>query len=314
METKVSIVVAAYNVEKFIERCLKSLVNQTIDDIEIIVVNDGSSDGTVSIIEEYNSNYTNIKLINQQNQGLSAARNTGIEYANSKYIAFIDGDDYVKETYVESMFKAIEQSNADLVICDFIKVWEDDEFNVIKTKNYNVNGRNLKNNIMKNFLTLHDEPFVVAWNKLYRTSIIKNNKIYFENRAFFEDVGFLPRYLWFSSKIISLNEGLYYYVQRPGSITKTYNPIIEQSSRNTIKIIREFLNGKIEDRYLAAFEVRILLYMINYSLENNKMVEDLYKRIRGSKSSIFYIPLKHKIAVFLISTGQYNKVYNLLRR
>lgn len=314
MNTKVSIVVAAYNVEKFIERCLKSLVNQSFNDIEIIVVNDGSSDGTVSIIEKYKSNHTNILLINQKNQGLSAARNTGIEYSNSKYIAFIDGDDYVKETYVERMFEAIEQSNSDLVICDFIKVWEDENFNITKTKHYNVNSRNLNKNIMKNFLTLHDEPFVVAWNKLFRTSIIKKNKIYFENRAFFEDVGFLPRYLWFASKVISLNESLYYYIQRPGSITKSYNTIIDQSSRNTIKLIREHFNGKIDDRYLSAFEVRILLYMINYSLENNKTAEDLYKRVRDLKSSIFYIPLKHKIAVFLISTGHYNKVYNLLRR
>ena len=257
MNPQISVVVAAYNVEKYIGRCIKSVMMQSFENLEILVVNDGSLDNTASIVKDLATKDDRIHLINQENGGLSAARNTGIKYAKANYIAFLDGDDYIHENMYEKLYDKIISTKADLVLCNFLKVWENDSFEIVKKEKSTFKKTNLDGDFLKKFLTKHDEPFVVAWNKLYKTSIIKDNIIYFENKAFFEDVGFVPRYLYFSRKIVSVDEELHYYVQRNGSITKSYNPIIEKSSENTIRIIKEFYNNTITDGCIEAFELRL---------------------------------------------------------
>ena len=122
---KISIIVPVYNVEKYIERCLKSLVNQTLQDIEIIIVNDGSQDKSEEIIEKYvKENHNKIKYYEKSNGGLSSARNYGIEYATGEYIAFLDSDDYVETNMYEEMYNLAKKENADMVECDYIWEWE----------------------------------------------------------------------------------------------------------------------------------------------------------------------------------------------
>ncbi|MED4023441.1 MULTISPECIES: glycosyltransferase family 2 protein [Priestia] len=314
MNPQISVVVAAYNVEKYINRCINSIMNQSFENLEILVVNDGSLDSTAAIVKDLVAKDNRIHLINQENGGLSAARNAGIKQAKAEYIAFLDGDDYIHESMYEKLYTKMISTKSDLVICNFSKVWEDNDFDVVKKERVNLKKENLEGAFVEKFLTKHDEPFVVAWNKLYKTSIIKDNEIYFENKAFFEDVGFLPRYLYFSHKVVNVDEELHYYVQRNGSITKSYNPIIEQSSKNTIRIIKEFYNNNITKDCINAFELRLLIYQINYCLNNKKSADMLYKRVIELKAYGSYLPMKHKLAIILIKMGLYSKVHQKLRR
>ena len=120
---KVSVIVPVYNVEKYIEKCANSLINQTLSDIEIIFVNDGSTDGSIQIIEQYENNFKEkVKCVSKDNGGLSSARNYGIPYATGEYIAFLDSDDYVELDMYETMYNKAKEDDFDMVECDFI--WE----------------------------------------------------------------------------------------------------------------------------------------------------------------------------------------------
>ena len=117
--SKVSIIVPVYNVEKYLKRCIDSLINQTLKDIEIIVVDDGSTDNSGQIIKKYQEKNSNIKYYKKENGGLSDARNYGMKYAQSEYIAFLDSDDFVDKTMYEKMYNKAIEDNADYVECDF---------------------------------------------------------------------------------------------------------------------------------------------------------------------------------------------------
>lgn len=309
MIPKVSVVVAAYNVEKYIERCLSSLRNQTLREIEFLIVNDGSTDNTKKICEAFEQVDSRFRIISQTNGGLSEARNTGIKYANANFIAFVDADDYVHETCYEKLYKTMKEENADVVICDFIKVWEDQRLNSLKSKRCYFNKSLLKGNTLTNFLIRHDESFVVAWNKLYKLEIVKHHNISFTNKAFFEDVGFMVQYLMFAKKISYLNEPLYNYVQRDGSITKSYNPIIEDSMKNTMDLVKSRFADEWNTQYIRTFHLRLLLYSFNYFLRNNVSKHSIKQEIMELKDCFKHIPLKHKMAFCLIKLGVYDLIY-----
>ncbi|MRG85072.1 glycosyltransferase family 2 protein [Salinibacillus xinjiangensis] len=309
MKAKVSVVVAAYNVELFLYRCLESLQKQTLQEIEVLIINDGSTDRTEEIAKLFEVSDNRFKVISQINGGLSAARNTGIKSASADYIAFLDGDDYVDQTMYEKLYRKMIGKSSDLSICGFHKVWETVDFEEVKRKSYHLSRSHLKGNIIENFLARHDEPFVVAWNKLYKKEIITKNNIYFENRAFFEDVGFIPRYLYYVEGISIIEENLLFYIQRAGSITSSYNPIIESSFSQTVALLKSFFKDREDNKeYLSAMELRLLIYWINYCLRNKKGVNDLIKQVISKRKSVRLLPLKHRVAVILMRLGLYEKI------
>lgn len=313
MVPKVSIVVAAYNVEKYIERCLNSLINQTLREIEIIVVNDGSTDDTQQICESFQGLDKRLVVISQDNRGLSEARNTGIRIAKASYIAFVDADDSMDRTMYKKLYEEMKYNNAELVICNFLKVWEDNNLKTIKSRDVLLNKSLLKGNILTKFLTRHDESLVVAWNKLYKLDVIKNNNIMFLNKAFFEDVGFMVRYLNNVKKICYVNEPLYRYSQRFGSITKSYNPIIEESLKSTVNIVNN-IKQTMSQKYLQTFRLRLLIYTFNYLLRNGITKKSIKDQIVSLKKYSKLLPLKHRISFLLIRFGIYNYLYMKLYR
>ena len=118
---KVSVIVPAYNVEGYINDCLESLVNQTLKEIEIIVVNDGSTDRTSEIISKFSAKDSRMKIINQENQGLSAARNNGMQQATGEYIGFVDSDDYIDLDFYEKLYEAAKTNDADISVASILK-------------------------------------------------------------------------------------------------------------------------------------------------------------------------------------------------
>ena len=210
---KVSVIVPVYNVEKYLRKCLDSLVNQTLKDIEIIIVNDGSPDNSQGIINEYVKKYPKkIKSYIQENGGQGAARNFALKKAKGKYIGFVDSDDYISLDMYEKMYNKIEQDKADIVICN----------------NYIVNDDNI--DIEKDNSLIYGDNFeraffgkMAVWNKLYKKDLIVNNKIEFAKRVWYEDLAFTVKTIISANKITFVDEPLYYYIIREGSTMNNNN-------------------------------------------------------------------------------------------
>ena len=203
---KISIIVPVYNTKKYLRKCLDSLVNQTFKDIEIICVNDGSTDGSEEILKQYPT----IKVITQESRGPSEARNTGIKAAEGEYIGFVDSDDWVDLDFFEKLYNAISEYNADIA-CSTIQ----------RRKN----KFRVKYNKKEVFENLEDKIKVCGlpkssyvWNKLYKLEIIKNN--FFTPNIFFEDMLWTPNILKNSGKLVTVPDTNYYYRVNSNSIVK----------------------------------------------------------------------------------------------
>ena len=287
---KLTVIVAAYNVQEYIYKCLNSLVNQTYKELEILVVNDGSTDKTENIIREFERKYRNLKLLNKENGGLSSARNYGIKFATGEYIAFVDGDDYLNEkTYEYVMLKLLEEKS-ELAIFSYKKVFEN------RIKEIKLNKKLYTDDFLKKLLSKSDEASIVVWNKIFKKDIILENNIYFENRAYFEDTGFIFRYLCFVKKITIVEKMLYYYIQHISSLTKKFNPLIIDSSRNTYELVKKFYSKEdIEKKYYKEIEdmkLRMDIYIYRFAKKNKYRYE-----FKASLKNVLYsqIPIKHKM-------------------
>lgn len=301
---KLTVIVPAYNVEKYIEQCLNSLVNQSYKFLEILVINDGSTDSTKELVEKYEKKYKNLKLLNKKNGGLSSARNLGLINTKTEYVTFVDGDDYLELNAYEVIMKKVEKEKVDVGIFSFKKIYSQ------KIINSKVNKKIYNGNFLKYLFSKSTEVDIVVWNKIFKTDIIINNKIYFKNKAYFEDTGFIFRYLYFVKKVSLINLPLYNYIQHNNSITKKFNSLIMSSCENTYKIIKEFYQknneyekykNKIEDMHL-----RMKIYTLNNSLKygGNYSMKTTWKEIFKTK-----IPIKHRIALILIKLNLYKYIF-----
>ena len=202
---KVSVIVPVYNVEKYLNRCLDSLVNQDFDDYEIIVVNDGSPDNSQEIIDEYKKKYSCIKAFKKENGGISSARNLGLGYARGEYIAFVDSDDYVASNFLSLMYKKAKETKSDVVICDYYALNE-------KEKRYTKCHMNYSSNMKVEYLL--SPPMV--WSKLIKKEIM--DKVKFTEGIFYEDLDICMRLFSWVNKVSFVDEPLYnYYMQQSGS-------------------------------------------------------------------------------------------------
>ena len=213
----ISIIVPVYKVEKYLVKCVESILAQTYTNFELILVDDGSPDLCPSICDEYAKKDKRIIVIHKQNGGLSDARNAGLDIATGDFIGFVDSDDYIEKDLYELMLRGILNAKADMAICNYLCV--DEDYNLIREKNKYLPIRDEVLNASE-FITKYTEEFgwyyVVAWNKLYRKSLFDNLRYPLGKQH--EDA-FLIHYLAFRcGKIVCIRKGLYYYVQRQGSI------------------------------------------------------------------------------------------------
>ena len=306
----ISIIIPVYNVEQYLYKCLQSVVNQTYKNLEIICVNDGSTDNSINILEEFAQKDTRVRIITQKNGGLSNARNTGIDNAAGDYIMFLDSDDWCDIYTVEKLYKNILENNTDFSIC--ASVLFDDETKKYKTDSYFAmsylsgftNKRLNFNNINKRFFNLP----VMAWGKLIRTNIIKDNNLRFIEDVAFEDNPFFMD-LFFASKNFSIlmDELIYYRINRNGSDTQSqgekyfdfikhweykknklqkYNKFEEIKDEYWNTTINAFYQrfSQIKDELKADFYNKFVEFLKrNYVIGTNKYIDRFVKKVTLEK-------------------------------
>lgn len=209
---KYSFIVPVYNTEKYLKKCLDSLVNQTLKEFEIIIVNDGSTDKSSEIISKYIEKYSNMKLIEQKNVGLSMARNNGVKKAQGEYLIFVDSDDYVEL----DLLKRIDENIEDVDVLRF-QIYEEDESYKNKVKVEEVPFDMVDGKTAIKLITNYKyvEP---AWCYVYRKEYYIKNKFNFKKGVYHEDFGLIPYVIYKAGKVKSIDYAGYHYISRSGSI------------------------------------------------------------------------------------------------
>lgn len=211
---KVSIIVPVYRVEKYLRRCLDSLVVQTLREIEIVCVDDGSPDACGEILEEYAVKDHRIRVVHRENGGLSAARNSGLAVATGRYVMFCDSDDYVDADWCERLYRAVEGSGAELGVCNVV-CESDDERLCRRMQKAFASHKNSVRGVSRRLLLLSD---VSVWNKIYRRDLIVANGLTFFEGLHHEDEFFFWSYVRFVHTVAYSGLGRYHYVLRDNSI------------------------------------------------------------------------------------------------
>ena len=281
--------------EKYLPKCLESLIIQTLKDIEIICVNDGSMDNSLAILKEFASRDSRIRIIDNQHQGVAKTRNTGIEQSTGEYIGFVDSDDYIDIDFFEKLYNSATKSNSDIAIAS-----------ILKHKNF-FNIYNAKYTKEETAITIQDKIklcedkkhfFFYAWNKIYHSGFIKENNIKFSEGQIYEDVMFAIKALYYSNKIISVYGTKYHYIEHENSLTK-YKDKTGEKEQDLVKAyseLQEFCNSK---------NIEIPERLNYYTKENFGFILNLYKGKYQSKIQLFNI--------FTIATiSNYSETRNLI--
>lgn len=283
MNTRFSIIVPVYNVEKYLERCLNSLVNQTYKNIEIICINDGSTDNSPSILEKFKNSHpsTNITVISQKNEGLSSARNKGLSFAKGDYVSFIDSDDWVDNNYYEVFSTILKNTNYDIVMA-----------NTKRVKNNEVIPNSIKeittNKFSKKIKILQNGS---VWDKVYNRKLFIDNNIVFPVGKYYEDNVTLIKLMYYANKITSTNLCAYYYFINEEGICRSIDPVKEKKRNEDRDFISNLSIDFAKEKKLSATDVYNLKLFLIRSLYTpyikfGKKTSDNIIRIFG-KSTIF---------------------------
>lgn len=262
---KISIIVPVYGVEKYIEKCLDSLVNQTLKDIEIIVVNDGSPENEQAIIDKYVKKHPKkIKSYIKENGGQGSARNFGIKKASGEYIGFVDSDDYVDTTMFEKLYNEAKKQNYDIVSCNYNSIDEDGKIlKIIKQKQINTD----------NYMFF---GIIGPCNKIYKKKLLELNKISFREKVRYEDVDFTLKCIMNASNFGLVDEELYFYLLRQGS-TMNNNDIKRNleilKAFDEIKKDSKYKTNYNEIEYLAIFHILITAVVRVINTKGNKTLK-----------------------------------------
>jgi len=220
---KLSVIIPVYNTENYLSKCLDSILAQDIPsrEYEIIIIDDGSTDKSYNIIKSYSAQNQNIRVFNQNNVGVGSARNLGIREADGKYLMFVDSDDFILMNCLNLLVDQMEINNLDLLRYNYEAIYEDHKI-IPKTKNS-------LHTILYNQDIVDGSTFIsdylgwacYLWLYIYNTSFIKKNNLLFNSSIYFEDIEWLIHVLMVAKRVLSYNKKIYFYLQRPGSITKS---------------------------------------------------------------------------------------------
>lgn len=305
---KVSVIVPVYNTEIYLEKCLLSLVSQTLEDIEIIVINDGTPDNSQKIIDNYKNKYPNIKSYIKKNGGLSDTRNYGINIANGEYISFIDSDDYIKNNMLEKMYNYANRNDLDIVVCDTVKVYPENNTQIMLKSNLKYSE-----DVIKNYLIAPP----MACIRLFKKEILK--KINFKKDIYYEDLELCPKVVNYTKKIGFVEEPLYFYLQRKGSIMKQNDfnekllDIFSVLKSNKDVLINDYPE-EIEYMFITHLLRTAVLRFLSYK-NSEKYLEEINKIMKNDfphwQKNKYY--QKSSLKLKILCTLAYHKQYKLLK-
>lgn len=302
---KISILVPIYNVEKYLQKCLDSLINQTLEDIEIICINDGSTDSSSLILEKYSKKDSRIKVINKENSGYGASMNLGLDSAKGEFIGIVESDDFVKDTMFEKLYKIAQKNCADIVKSDYFY------YSTVKNQarkagkiSKRISGKVIN---IKNYLKiLKRQPSI--WSAIYRTDFIKDNKIRFLETpgASYQDTSFFFKTMTLAKRIVLTDKAYLYYRQdneassvhskeKVFMVCKEYEEItkfLETHSDikdlvNTTKFIKEYntfmWNLKRIDEIFVDDFIKVFSETFKKYYLSNEISQDFYKKIHKNE-------------------------------
>lgn len=307
---RISIIVPVYNTEKYIERCLKSILDQTFEDYQLIIINDGSTDDSEKIIHKLTKKCKNVIYKKIKNSGVAHARNIGLSYATGDYIAFVDSDDYVAEEMFEKLYEMAISKKSELVCCAYKKIYKFQEKDIFP-KNIKCYGKSLKNS--KEIL-FNCNPYIT--NKLFKRSLIVDNGISFdEDLRIFEDLLFCYKLFLVSNKICFVNECLYNYnCENDSSLTRKFSEKmfdIYPALDRLISFYRESYGNEFDD-VLEYIAIKHIMLRFNEKSNDKKLkkkyIDNAYEYLKNNfknyKKSVYFkgksgLIKKYKILVKL---------------
>lgn len=296
-QIKVSVIIPVYNVEKYIRECVESVLNQTLDNIEIIIVNDGTKDNSMEVIQDLCEENNNIIVINKENGGLSSARNEGLKYARGEYISFIDSDDYIESNFLEILYDRAKSEDLDITYCSYTRLYEDDRIEKRKRKDILYDKCMSGVDFLYNQL-VNEDYFETAWSGIYKAKFFNEENIRFYENILHEDVDFTPKVLLVAEKVKLINNYGYIYRERENSIT--YGKIHYDRVFPITIIINEFIKIYNETNDSSTRECMSILIvnLLNRILSSMRFIDNkdenqlLYQNI--DKSSIIKVIRKNK--------------------
>ncbi|WP_298392031.1 glycosyltransferase [Flavobacterium sp.] len=295
MSPLISVVVPVYNVSKYLKQCLDSILNQTYTSLEIILVNDGSTDDSLNICYNYQKSDSRIRVIDQKNQGVSVSRNTGLCYITGDYLMFVDGDDWLKLDTIENVFQSL--SSYDLVCFSFIKEYPTSKVvrDLLLNGSYDADffQRRLTGLINEELSDpSHFETFATVWGKIFKSSIIKEHSIVFKKMSeigAWEDGYFNWDYLNYCKSVFIINQPFYHYRKfNSDSITSNHKSGMLQKTNYLFDLIEADLIDKNKGvEFQKAFNNRIVLSVIGLGLNEIYKNDSLFNKYRNIKNILF---------------------------
>ena len=315
-ECKLSIIVPVYGVEKYIDKCLNSLVKQSLKEIEIIVVNDGTKDNSQKIIDKYVKKYTDkIKSYIKENGGQGSARNYGLKKATGEYIGYVDSDDFVEKDMYKKLYNKAKENNYDIVVCGNYNVSEDYQNKNIDAfiNNYNTDLENIFFGKM------------AVWNKIYKRDILIKNKLEFKEKVWYEDLAFTLKAIMNSNTFAFIDEPLYDYLIREGSTMNNSNVQRNLEILDAFNDILSYIQHNKKEEYFSKIEflaidhiyisaiVRVLKAEADDKVKRetiNKLIDYMNKKFPNYKNNKYINTLSknRKIIYKLINIKMYGLI------
>lgn len=277
MDGKISIIVPVYNVEKYLKRCVNSLINQTYKNIEIILVNDGSYDNSLEICEEFTQKDTRVIVLNQDNQGQSVARNKAIKAASGKYFCFVDSDDYVAPNYIEVLYKLLLENNADISLCRFSEFYGEG-VDVSKLNKAKPCIQYLSNKeMLTNMYNPNQDVYIFVWGKLFRRELFDD--IFFPPGRICEDVAVLYKLFDRANKGVITDEVLYYYYRNnEGSTTYVLKHKFYEDISFVLEEKMNYMKSNGHEDLLPLIRKTYMYWMLDYYRKLSKASDKKKKK------------------------------------
>ncbi len=266
---KVSIIVPIFNTSKYLKRCIDSLINQTLEDIEIILINDGSTDETHNIVKSYSD--PRIKYYKRKNYGIASTRNFGISNSTGEYISFVDSDDYLNNTFCEEMYNKAIKDNLDMCICNYYNYFENkQEIKRVDIISFPITSLDVTPNLFKDIN-------LSSCNKIYKRNMFDSDKLLFPDVQKFEDIAFVTSALNIAKRIGKLDLPLYYFLVHDGSVLDTVDDKTFELFKVLDIVYNEFKNNINVRKYLSYLIVdEITTYIVKQKYQQNKILKNKF--------------------------------------